>query len=209
MKGNATARSYLELAGPEADVGTCRLLDVGLTQALAKLLRHRTLVELRAGMGCYSEMLTHLGVPRVTALDGTHDIGDITGGRVQTWDPTLPFSPTGELADFALVFFDAVGERDHNRFELDVVRTASEAAVCGVVIAWGPQRRVETPEEQQRAWPRQHVKSALASHGLVIHRQHTRQLREAASLPLLQRTVAMYTRPSPTPGCPENPKNGQ
>jgi len=173
----------------------CFTLDIGLAQALAALLEGRTVTDLGAGVGCYAAALTHLGVRSVLALDGTTGIDKTTGGRVQTWDLS---DATAWLprADYALSL--EVAEHIPARSEHAFLRYV-EMASCGAVVSWAEPGQGGIGHVNERSTS--YVQAALRKRGLWLDQNVTQKLREAAGLPYLRRTVALYVKRDAPPRC--------
>ena len=171
---------------------TCHLvhaLDVPLARKLAALLAGERVLELGAGCGCYTAHLQAAGV-QVVALDGTTNIGALTGGLVERQDATEAFLPS---TTFGWVLSLEVGEHIRRRLEPRFLCALVQHAESGVALSWAvpAQGGNNHVNEQTNGY----VISRMAAHGWAHDNATSTALRAAASFHWFKRTIMAF-RPS-------------
>ena len=111
-------------------------LDRGLADGLSAFFgRQTSVIELGAGMGCYSTSLLASGV-KVHPFDGAPNVAEVTHGLVTTHDLSQPLKRAP--ADWVLCL--EVAEHIPQRYE-EAFLTNLDALNCkGLVISWASER---------------------------------------------------------------------
>ena len=186
-KNRTGVESVGQTGGWRLDAGKPYLLDLGLARAIAAIAHRRTLVELGAGLGCYSLTLAHCGVHVVAAIDGADDVNELSGGVVTRADLT---KPTRSAADWVMSL--ETGEHIPSALEAVFLNNTADNARCGVVLSWAVPGQPGIGHVNTR--PQAYVVAQMQSRGFEVDANHTQRLRRAASLWFLQRNVVVFAR---------------
>ena len=122
----------------EVDSNYAYYLDTRLADALIRFLREPVtnttsdVLELGAGMGCYTQYLASRGVP-IRAYDGSPTVAERTDGLVQAADLSRRQS-LGYRADW--VFCIEVAEHIPPQFEDALLSNLDEHNRKGLVLSW-------------------------------------------------------------------------
>ena len=190
-KTRSGVESVGQTGGWKLDPGKPYLLDLGLARAIAAVAHRHTLVELGAGLGCYSLMLAHCGVHVLAAIDGAEKVNELSGGVVTRADLTQPMR---SAADWVMTL--ETGEHIPSFLESVFLNNTADNAHCGVVLSWAFPGQPGIGHVNTR--PQGYVVAQMASRGFKVDANHTQRLRRAASLWFLQRNVLVFTRIAPS-----------
>jgi hypothetical protein len=112
-------------------------LDQGLVQAMVLLFNSSgstpTVLELGAGMGCYTNALREAGM-QARGFDGAPNVGELTSNLVGHADLTK----SQKLGNADWVFSFEVGEHVPQQFESALLDTMTSHADKGLVLSWNP-----------------------------------------------------------------------
>lgn len=167
------------------------MLDVGLANALAEFFAGSSVVELGAGLGCYTGWLRDDGsVTSAVGFDGAPGVTERTGGLVHQADLTEP-DLTLPVANWALCL--EVAEHIPKHLEAAFLANVAKTNNRGLVLSWANQPG--NGHVNNRA-PAQ-VVERLQQLGYAEQPDVTRTLQRAATtLPWFKTTLHVFLRTS-------------
>jgi cyclopropane fatty-acyl-phospholipid synthase-like methyltransferase len=155
-------------------------LDKNLADALLGLLRTKTLLELGAGMGCYSRYFFESKLlPGIASLEGASNIGELTNGFVSYADLTRK-DITKPWGKFDWVLCLEVVEHIPSKFEDVVLDNIVHSATEGIVLSWAVPEQPGNGHVNLR--DNAYVVNAMETRGLTYDSNLTESLRAAADL---------------------------
>ena len=189
-----------ELAHPtstgfwEIDPKYVYYLDVRLTDELVNFFKAEKsdVMELGAGMGCYTYHLQSRGVS-IRAYDGSPSIANRTNGLVHTADLSQKMS-LGKPADWVACI--EVAEHVPPQYEGALISNLQEHNRKGILLSWSS---LKPPHGNGHVNPRseQWVIARFAELGYTVDVKASRQLRQAAQLPWFKSDLFVMRRSSP------------
>jgi SAM-dependent methyltransferase len=174
-------------------------LDAQLASGIATLLgrgqRNLTVLDLGAGKGLYVRYLNTVGLRHVTGFEGVRKIENMTSGRIQQREFTVPFEP---CVRFDIVYCLEVAEHIPVALEPVFLRNLNCSARDGLIISWAPPGQFGSGHVNLRS--RKDVLVRLGALGFVVDHTATRFLTTQATLDWFKaNTLALYRRGSASP----------
>ena len=165
--------------------------DRGLTSFLLRMWGGQSVIEIGAGLGCYSAALRAAGTS-VSAYDGAQNVHQLTGGLVNSADVTAP-TAIREAADW--VFCLEVGEHIPRPKTQTFLQNVLDPACSGVVLSWSDScngRGVGHVNCMNTTT----VEGLLAGYGFALDAPATQQAREACDWAYLRPGLMVFRRRS-------------
>ena len=186
--GTGTPRSHLN-GGWSLSKDKCYILDAGLARYVAsRMSSTATIVDLGAGLGCYTQYMRHHGANVTIALDFAVDVDVRTDHVVTRWDLSVPY-PFPLRPDWS--FIVEVAEHIPSALMAGFMQNVA-AARCGALLSWARPGQGGSGHVNERNAT--YVTHLMQGRGLSLHHNYTLSLRHHATLSYIKRNVAAYVR---------------
>lgn len=168
----------------------CYLLDFTLAKQVSRCLPPKsTIIDIGAGLGCYTNTMRHFGVNVTLAFDFARDIEKLTNQNIKFWDASVPF-PLSYQPDWTF----SIEVAEHVPVDgTDGFMTNVAMGSCGTILSWAPKNQ-EGGVGHINTRSLNKVTELMRSKNLTIHNYYSRILKHHTAYSHIKRNINVFVK---------------